>query len=81
MHCEEPHHEIPGQRSFKGADALREDVRQLEHCQSLTHVSVMIFFNMESPSARPRGPCQDEPYSRYSGWHAEWNLWMYSAPA
>lgn len=27
------------------ADALREDVRQLEHRQSLTHVTVMIFFS------------------------------------
>lgn len=39
-------------------EAMRDDVRQLEHGQCLTHVSVMIFFNTESPSVWPRGPCQ-----------------------
>lgn len=52
-------------------EALGEDARQLEHGQSLTHVSVMIFFNTESPSVCPRGPCQAEPYSGCSRWHAE----------
>lgn len=40
----------------------------------------MIFFNMLSPSACPRGSCQAEPYSGSGGWHAERNLRMYSAP-
>ena len=70
MHREE-YYGISGRRFFKGTEALREDMRQLEHRQSLTHVSVMIFFNMESPSVCPRGPCQAEPYSGYSRWHAE----------
>lgn len=56
-------------------------MRKRVHGQPLTHVSVMMFFNMESPSVCPRGPCQAEPYSRYSRWHAECNFGMYSAPA
>lgn len=44
-------------------------------------LSWFFFFNMESPSVCPWGPCQAEPYSRYSRWHAEWNFRMYSAPA
>lgn len=35
--------DISVQCSFKGAEALGGDVRQLEHVQSLTHVTVMIF--------------------------------------
>lgn len=82
MHCWQQDYVIPGQCSSKTeAEALRKDMRQLEHGQSLTHVSVMIFFNMESPSVCPWGPCQAEPYSRYSRWHAEWRFRMYSTPA
>lgn len=47
-------------------------MRQLEYGRSLTHESVMLFY-MESPSVCPQGPCQAEPYSRYSRWHAEGN--------
>lgn len=67
-HRTEQHPEISG--PSKAAEALGEDMRQLGHVQSLTHVSVMIpfffFFNMESPSVCPRGPCHAEPYRRYS---------------
>lgn len=52
--------------SKEAAEALGEDVRQLEHGQRLTHVSVMIFFNMESPSACPRGPCHAVACGEYS---------------